>query len=274
VGARAFVDKRYQEAIKAYKTAAKADPNNKWKGVRFYFGMGMSLSDRGYAARALKYHEKAVYMSKYNKAYNGRLNRRFDVYIDGYRASDLSKLGRHEEALEILNKRLDIVMKKDDKEGIGYTYFIFGFVYLIADNYDKAIENYDLALLYLDSNSDVFIANLYHKAKVLLASDKLSEAVSCADKGLGTTNDELWKTLFDAIKHSTSLSVSKSLILMKETIIPKLKDFGQQEEVVDCYKRLSDFYDGDGNAETALKYSNLALETQKQLHKELIEGDI
>jgi len=222
----------------------------------------------------LKYHEKAVYMSKYHRAYNGRPNRRFDVYVDGYRASDLSKLGKHEEALEILNKRLDVVMKKDDKEGIGYTYYIFGRVNLIIKDYEKAIHNFDVALNYLNKVSEAYMACIYHKAVALIAVNNISVAMECVNEGLSITTDEAWKILFNSLKHSMSLSDLKSLTYMKETIIPILHELRQYDEIVECYKRLRDFFDKDGNSEIALKYSNLALETHELLHKELIEGDM
>jgi len=275
VGARAFVEKRYQEAIKAYKKAEALDKNNEWHDVRFYFGMGMSLSDRGYATRAIAYLEKAKHQAMWNKVYNGRRNSRFDVYIDGYLASDLAKIGKIDDALKILDKRLEIEMGKNSEQGMGYTYFSFGRVYYRVKNYDKAIINYDKALLCLDVDSDAYIASLFQKAMSLDASNKKVEASKIAKKGLSITTDELWKTLFDALAHSTSLyDDPKSSIYLKETLIPKLLDHGQYEVAMYYYKQLSDFYYEEGNSDVALKYSNHAVDINELIRKDLIEGDM
>ena len=275
LGAKAFVEKRYQDAIKAYKKAEELDKYKELRDVRFYYGMGISLSDRGYATRAIAYLEKADYLSKWSKAYGGRPNRRFSVYIDGYMASDLAKLGKIDEALEILDRRLVSETKRDSKEGIGYTYFSFGRVYYRTENYDKAIENFDSALKNLDKGTEAYMSCLSYKTASLIASSELAGAKKCAEKGLRVTTDEYWKTLFDALKHSASLQDDpKSYIYLKETLIPKLQEYGKNEAVVHYYQQLSKFYFEFGSSEVAFKYSNLALEIHKKLHKELVEGDV
>ncbi|MCL2404202.1 MAG: tetratricopeptide repeat protein [Defluviitaleaceae bacterium] len=275
VGAKAFVEKRYQEAIKAYVAAGRLDKSGDWSGVRFYAGLGASLSDRGYATRAVWYLEKARHLARWAAIYENRPNSRFDEYIDGYLASDLSKIGRCDEAITILERRLVIEMKKKSKEGIGYTYFSFGRVYQMAENFDKAIKNYDMALEYLNENNEAYISALYHKASTYTINNRNSEAVPCIEKGLEVAKDEYWRIRFDALMHSATLDVDPSSAeYLKNTAIPKLLSYGQGEAVVYYNKQLSEYYYEYGTLEAALKYSNSALEAQKQLHKELIERDM
>ena len=275
LGAKAFVEKRYQDAIKAYKMAEKLDKDGSWHDVRFYAGLGASLSDRGYATRAIDYMERAKHIARYDKAYRGRSNRRFDVYIDGYLASDLSKVGRSEEALRILEKRLAQEKKINSRVGIGYTYFSFGRAYKKINNNEKVIEYCDKAFECLNTSDQSYIDCLYYKASALTATGSIAGAVECAEEGLKIATDESRKAIFDAIKHTALISGSRqSAIYLKEVVIPKLHEYGQYEIAVYCYQQLSGFYHDEGYTDKALEYKSLALETHKKFHKTLVEGDM
>ncbi|MCL2404043.1 MAG: helix-turn-helix transcriptional regulator [Defluviitaleaceae bacterium] len=275
LGAKAFVGKHYQDAIKSYKSAEKLDKNDTWADVRFYFGLGMSLSDRGYATRAVEYLKKAKHMAMWGKAYNGKPNRRFDVYIDGYLANDLSKIGRGDEALKVLERRYVIETKNKSREGLGYTYFSLGRVYRRISDYDKAIDYFDKALEYLHVGESGHIASIYLKASSLINNDESDEAVVYAEKGMSITRSEYWKTKFDAIKHSILMHNDlNSAKYLSEIVIPKLKEYGQHEAIVYYYEQLSNFYNELGNIDIAIKCSNHALEIQKQMYNELLEGDM
>jgi len=275
LGAKAFVEKRYQDAIKAYKAAERLDPSGSWHDVRFYFGLGMSLSDRGYATRAIDYLERAKHITKYDKTYNGKSNRRFDVYIDGYLSSDLSKVGRSEEALRILETRLAIEKKKNSRVGIGYTYFCYGNMHQRTKKHESAIESYDNALKCLNTDESGHVESIYQKAVSLNAINRMAEAIDCVDKGLSTTKDEHWIMFFDALKHYILMNDDiNSVDYLEKTLIPKLQESGQSEAVGYYYQKLSYFYNEQKNDEIAFKYSNLALETYNKLHKECIERDM
>jgi len=275
VGARAFVEKRINEAIKAYEAAIALDKNKELHDVRIYLGLAMSLSDSGFASKALEYYKEAKQLAEKSIVYGNKPNSRYDVYIDGYMASDLSKLGRSSEALGMLKNRLGIEKKKGSKVGIGYTHFSFGRVYGKIGDYDKAIKNFDMALGYLDKGSDVYIACVYKKASLLVDNNQIAEAVKVAEIGMSITTDERWTTMLDALKHSVSLEDNPdSATYLKETIIPKLLEFRENETVAYCYKKLSEFYYEHSSPEVAHKYCYLALEMQIKIRKELTERDI
>ena len=275
MGAKAFVEKRYQDAINAYRTAEWLDTANQWHGVRFYFGLGVSLTDRGYATRAIWYLEKAKRASKRIRAYCDKPNRRFDVYIDGVLTYNLSKVGRHEEAIKILYERLGRETRRKSKRGIGYTHFSFGRVYNEAGEYNKAIESYNEALKYLDKEDDAYIANLYHKAALLFVCNKHEDAVICAEEALSVVTDEYWKVQFDAIRCSASMyDDSKHVIYLIETVMPKLQEYDIHKTMVYFYQRLATYFYESDNIRDAYLCCNLALETQIQLYKELVEGDM
>jgi len=275
LAAKAFVERDYQEAIKFYKVAEDLDKGKKWTEVRFYFGMGMSLSDRGYATRAIGYLRQAKYLATWSRRYNGKPNSRFDVYIDGYLAYNLSKIGKSNEALELLEKRLSIEKKKKSNNGIGYTYFSFGKVYKRIENYNKAISNYDKALKYLVEDKIRYVACVYQKSASLIANGDVHEAIECAQKGLSITSDKLWETFLSALVHSALMHNDyNSVTSLKENIIPKLQEYGQYEAAVYYYEQLSNFYYEYGEVDVAFRYGKFTLETQKQLHVELVERGV
>ena len=262
----------YNAALASYVKAEDFDKNSQLKGVNFYFFYGLILSDIGYAVRAVKYLKNAAHHARWNKVFNGKPNSRYDVYIDGYLADNLSKIGQSEEALTILNKRLDRETKLNSEDDtIGYIYLAFGTVFLRAEQYHKALENFEIALRYLDERSEAYKTNLYRKALALIASGMISEGIGCMDEGLSMPIDDLWKTLFEAVKHSASLSDPVSLEYMETTVISKLLKHGQYEDVLRSYKILSDFFGKNGDYERALKYCKLAVEVHEKLFKERIE---
>ena len=126
----------------------------------------------------------------------------------------------------------------------------------------------------MNKDNEAYISNLYHKALLLLVSNKDAEAAKVAAEGFNATTDDYWKTMLNAIVYSALLrDDSKSALHLREIIIPKLQEYGQYEAAGDCYQQLSAYFHDRGNTEIALKYSNYAVEAFKKFNKELKEGD-
>jgi len=275
IGAREYVLHNYDNALKAYLNAERLDKELQWVGVGLYYACAKCLSDMGYIARAVDYYKKARHYARWHKPYDGKSNRKFDVDIDGQLASCLSKLGMIDEAITILEKRLNREVERNiSKASIGFTYFSFGRVYSNIGNYEDALQSFEKAFPYLKEGSEAYTANLYYKTMALIANGNISEAALCMEKNLVPDTSKLWNALFNALRHSISLSEPDSILYMTRTAIPNLKKYGHYEEVTEYYEMISDFYKKDKNYELALKYSNLAYEMFKRLYKERIEGGI
>jgi len=234
-GIHACASRSYNEALGAFIKAEELAKNSLWGDIGFYYVYGMVLSDMGYAAKAVKYHKKAKHIARWNKDYNGRANTRYDVYIDGYLADNLSKIGQKDEAFDILNKRLEFEKgNKSAKKVIGFLYLSMGKVYLRIGECQKADSYFNKAFKYLVKGSEAYNANLYYKALALITSGKISDSIDCVNKGLSKHIDDLWVTLFEVLKHSVSSSESKEY--MENIIMPKLLKYGQHEEILRYYK--------------------------------------
>jgi len=274
IAVRELKDYHYNEALKAYVTAEKLDRDAQLASVGFYYLYGRCLSDMGYVAKAIKYLMKAKHLAKWRKVYNGKPNRIHDASIDGFLANNLGIIGKSDDALEILDKRLAIEKKKKNKHGMGITYYYLGKMHLRAKNYSEALNNFDMAFHYCGESSHVYVNILYRKAQTFIKSGKITEGINCADEGLDISTRTIWTVLFDALKHSALLSDPKLMLYMERTAIPNLLEFGQHEEVLEYYELLRDFHSGKKQFELALKYSKFAYELQKQLYKELVEGEL
>ena len=275
LGIQERVAYRYNEALKAYKKAEKLDKESTWGDVGFYYIYGMCLSEMGYVAKAIEYLKRAKHLAMWHKVYEGKPNDRYDVYIDGYLADNLSKSGKADEAHAMLNKRLDSEKtRKNAKHTIGFIYLSIGTVYLRTKKYNDAIENFDTAFQHLDETSEAYKTNLYRKALALIESDRINEGVLCVDKALDMSLDDTRRTLFETLKHSAMLSNPESLQYMENTLISQLLKYGQYAEAVKCYETLSGFFKKSGDHKNALKYSELALEVHRELHKEHVEGGL
>jgi len=275
IGVREYALHNYDNALKAFLTAERLDKDLQWVSVNLYYGCAKCLAEMGYIARAVEYYKKARHYARWHKPYDGKSNRRYDMVIDGQLAICLSKLGKIDEAITILEKRLSREVERNiSRKNIGFTYYSFGRVYSNIGNYEDALQSFEKAFPYLKEDSETYTANIYYKTMTLVACGNISEAAACIDNNLIPDTSKLWNVLFNALKHSLSLSEPDSILYITRTAIPKLEKYGQYEEVTEYYKIISDFYSKDKNYELASKYSNLAYEMLKRLYKERIEGGI
>jgi len=255
IGTQAYKTRDYDKALSAYIKAEKLDKLSKIKEVNFYYMYSMILSDMGYATRAVEYYEKAAHHAKWNKVFLGRPNNRYNVEIDRYLAYNLSIIDQGEKALAILNKRLGIEKRKESpNDVIGTIYFGLGRVYFNTGDYADAEANHEAASRYLSKSNKIYIHNLYYKAKALIAQDKTKEAIACLDEGLSNPIDEMWKYLFESLKHSTNFSNDESMQYMTETLLPKLLEHGCHKEASNYYEMISKFYAKEKNHNLALVY--------------------
>jgi len=270
VGASKYKARCYNESLKAYEMARKLDKNSEWGDVGFFYSYGRCLSDMGYTVRAIRFLQMAQHLAKYSKIYHDKPNSRYDAYIDGYMAYNLSKLDETGDAFDILDRRLSLEKKKTGaNEEIGFIYLSLGRVYFRKENYSKAQSNFEKAEEYLNKKGEAYKTNLYYKAFTLIASGKVPEGLDCVKIGVKISTCEQWKNLFNALKHSASLSAPKSLSYMKKTAISMLQESGQYEDAMDYYKVIGEFYDKGTDCAMAVFYYKLL-----QFYKEIIEKEI
>ena len=270
-GAFALWENRLFDAQVAFIKAEEMDKKSKYSSMIFNYNYGLCLSYMGYATRAIEYLKKAQYKAKWDKNHEGRANRRYAVHIEGELAQNFSKLGNTDEALLILNNRLNYEMSRSKPRYLGFVYHDFGRVYHRMGKIREALENYYEAFKYHEEGSVPYLNNTYHKTKALIANGRICEAMDYVNKGLNMSNDEIWKVLFDALKHSLSLSNPESREHIIMTAIPNLIRHNQDEEVMDHYKKLSEFYEKNGDSDKALQYNRLALDIYEKLYKKCVE---
>jgi len=275
LGARAFMNHKYSEALRAYVTAKKLDKNSEWGSVGFYYSISKCLSDIGYTTKAIEHLKKARQLAQRDKSYDNRLNSRFDVAIDGHLACNLAKIGKVEEAHSILDKRLNIEMRTGKgSESHGATHFYIGLAYLQAKKYCDALKNFEIALQHTSEKGYYYCDALYNKARALFYVGKISEGICNIDNALSLSSNKVLTVLLEALKYSKLTSVPESLSYMENIIMPKLIEYEQYEEAAEYFKLLSDEYCEKDNHLVALKYSNAALDVYKQLCEERIKGGV
>jgi len=273
LGVKAYVEKRHNEAIRAYEAAIALDKDKEWHDVRLYYGIAVSLSDSGFATRALMYFKEAKQLAQHSIVYGGKPNSRYDVYIDGYMGYDMSRLGRSDEALPMVRERLKAETSKQSKDGMGYSYFSLGRIYHRIKDYYKAEENYENALKYLASGGVAYMAVLFGQASLMVSLDRIAKAAEYAEIGLSVATNDYWKVYFEALKQYTQLQSNiETASHMAEALIPKLVENRQYEAAVFYYQKLGEYYREKGSLEDACKYFKHALEVQIKLQEELLEG--
>ena len=266
--------RRYKSALEAYYAAEESDPIYEWIDVGFYYSFGCCLMDMGYIHKAIGYLEKAL-----EKA-NSSGNHIYDVYIKGYMAQILSKIGKDDDAIEILNSCLHGEKNRNlSRLASGWVHLHYGIVFSNLLNYDEAIKNYDAAFQFIEKNSELYIRTLYNKSEALIATNKTDEGITCINNGMGLLSEKeewmgIWGALFDALRHSVSLHKPEAILHMKTTAIPKLLEFGQYAEAIYYYKMICSFYEEAGDASQALKYSHKVAEIYCKYVEDRVEGAV
>jgi len=274
IGAREYVAQNYKKALDAYMEAEKLDKNFDWYDVRFIFGYGLCLSAIGYAARAVEYFRKAQHLSLWQKIYDGKPNKSYEVDIDCNLAFNLSKIGRCDEAFKILNNRLKLEKKKGSaKARLGHVYLGIGTSYLYAKRYNDAIKTFDVAYKY-PNQYNIYSALFYRKALAFIKIGNINEGLLSIQEGLNVSSDGVWKVLLEALKCSVMLSEPESLKHMETIIIPSLLKYYQYAEVVKYYKELINYHIKKGNNEAIQAHSVAIIRIYKNLYEEHIEGGL
>ena len=276
VGMRALTENRLKDAVTAFSKAERMDRHLRQNEVGLYYLYGKCLSDLGYVGRAVDNLKKAKRLSIWGKLYEGQPNKRYDVYIDGCLAYNLSITGQSDKALNILNKRLQAVERTNAGErALGYTYFSLGSVFLEARKYSEAISNFNIAFQYLDPGEETYKVALFCKAVSLIRDGMITEAVDYAETGLDLCldddEDELWRAKFEIIKHLAALDNPDSVAYLESSIIPILAKYEYHYVIVEYYEALCNYYEQNGDLAQALKYSKSSANAFRTLYEERIK---
>jgi len=188
-------------------------------------------------------------------------------------AMSLSKCMKTEEALDLLENCRAYVVKerKDDRLTLGWIYRDIGRVHQDAEDFEKALEYFNIASQYFDKNSDAYLEYLCHKASLLRTCNKFDMTSECLNEGLPmATKGTLWYEWLNAIKHSITLDNESSIKYIKWTAIPNLREYGKNLLVSDCCLWLSDHYHSTQCYKPAYEYIKEAME----INTKLLKGDL
>ena len=274
VAVQAHTENRLHDAHAAFDKAERIDKEDKWGGLPFCYQYGICLSYMGYAAKAIGYLERAMHKAKWSTGHDGKINRRYDLHILCVLAKEYSKIGRMDDAIAILDERFKYDTKRGTTSALGFIYHSYGEIYHKMEDYGYALDNYEEAFKYHEEGSEPYIDSLFHKAITLIACDMIDEALDCISKGMRSSRGEVWKALFDALKHSVSLSDPASLEYMEKVAIPNLLKHGQYEEATSHHEKICKFYEHRGNHKKAYEHIRAMYNIQKKQYEDRVERGV
>jgi len=258
---------RYKAAVALYMKAEEIGNRYNLNDKALYYNIGSCFTYMGYPYRAIVYLEK-IQIKKFDAS-----NITFGLAIQRLLAINYAKLGRVDEALELLEgyHRYLIDEKKDDNFRLGRVYHHYGSVYQESGDYMKALENFNMASKYFDIKSEEHLENLCSKALLLRIINKNDDVVACLNEGLSiVTEGTLWSEWLHALKHSLTLDRKGSADYLEYTSIPRFHDYGKHALAIECYEWLSSNCIKNGTYKPAGEYSRKATE----IYKQLIKGDL
>jgi len=212
------------------------------------------------------------YLDKVQIKYIEDINFLRSVQIRELYATSISKLGRIEEALNILeNCRVSLINNKSNRTEMGVVYIDMGRVCQDAENYEEALEYFNKAEKHFIIDSEIFIYCLCLKAFLLRKCNKKKELSKCLEIGLPlVSKGTLWYDWLDMIKHSTDFDNKPSRMYVESTAIPNLLKYGKHLLVMEGYKWLGEYYESVNTYKSAMMFHKKATE----IYQKLMKGDL
>lgn len=124
-------EERIDSAIKEFKEILKHNPNH----IEALNNLGMSYDLDEQPGQAIKYWEKAIELEPANPLIKTHLTKAY-----GYQSSLLTKQGKFEEALRLIDKMEELSGESEDSQ------VIRGFIYMDMNDLSRAEEHYQRAI--------------------------------------------------------------------------------------------------------------------------------
>ena len=235
-----------------------------------YYSLVVCNTNLDYAYEAIEYIElaKSEFLKKNNYAYRVTLN----IWL----AINYSKIGRHNEAISLLDICVREEVGRETDLNLGWTHHWVAKVHLQAGNFDLAVKYADTAHDYFEkglgepmTRDNMWVQmmeNLYNKTVALLKAGSTDLAWECFDEWITIIPEtSLAFLLFQALKNSHNLAQSECLAYMEDIAIPQLLEHGRHLLVIGYCELLCAHFENVKQRKRALHYSKKALGLQRQL---------
>jgi len=272
-GLDAWGNRLYKDAIEEFHKAELAD-TGEWGDAIYYYAYGACLTEMGYINKSIKYLLRAKEMAEKNDFH------KYDIYIQGYLASNYCLINNSDEALNIMNKCILIEKeKKNTSVSMAFAYLALGDIYYKNKRYGEALTFIDIAIPYTPEDSEMRVRCMYEKAQVLISSGDIEQGIIYTNDGInkstiGGTWGDVWKALLIALEFSTELSEPESMDYMLNRAIPSLLEHGQYYEAIGYYKTISKYYEEAGDKDKALYFSNVVHNIYDDLIMDKMKGGV
>ena len=265
-GAGYVNDHNYKDALYILLEAEKMNKGFNIAPAGFFYSIAVCFAMLGYSYKAEKYIQK----SRKRFADEGR--KTFETPLSNLEAICCTNTGRPTEALKILSDCLRFEkLRANSSRFIGGIYHNLGCAYIKLLDYDKAIKQFNLAFKHYDKNSILYATSLYFKSSALIALDQVNDGLRCIDEGLSISADnELFKLMFKALKHSCSLNCDESLHYIENIAIPGFLEAERYLRVIEYCAKLEEHYVSENKYKLALKYSKMSY----FYYKKIMEGRV
>ena len=127
-----------------------------------------------YSNLELPYHV-ILNINKISRIYIEKQTERFRLALDMTLALNYSKIGRFEEAQELLDECLIMAKTLEDNICLASTLYNTGYTHMLMKSWEKAFEYFDEALQIFDEDSVYHYWGLYHQIYIKIEHEKYSD---------------------------------------------------------------------------------------------------
>ena len=258
---------QYKSALKFYLKAEVIGARMGLSSRPLDYSIGCCLVFMGYSNLAIEYLEKS------------QLNE-LDAHITKYGSITQkllaichSRLGRVNKAHKLLDAYDGYLIADDkcSKPELFVLHCVRALVCNEAGDYEKALENYEIAIGYYNEKDELYLSYICDKATLLRSINKTEEVNICINEGLSlATKGTIWYEWLNAVKHSLTLSKKSSEDYLMWTAIPRLTEYGQHYEVMKLYTWLSDHFTTERKHKPASECTKEAF----AIYSRLMKGDL
>ncbi|MCL2407176.1 MAG: tetratricopeptide repeat protein, partial [Defluviitaleaceae bacterium] len=258
-GNRLVNNHNYKLAFDDLHEAYLLDEDVNISSYGLYSALAQCLTVFGFANKAIDLLLKAQKLLADSK------DKAISIYTNLPLALNYSRIGKYDEALDLLDECLDQNSMASIEPSIYYNYAV---VYKAMGDYDKALEHCEIAKNKIKAESSEYLSLLLFMAKIYFASNNLSMMNECLDDGMSISNvDEISEIDFTAFKIMKDKDKYKAAEYLENTAIPYMIEEKRYLSVIEYSIELSTYYEQYNEPVKALEYVKLALSCEQKLSR-------
>jgi len=256
---------RNEEALEYYMKAFDLTKRGLKDSLPLYYNIAYAYYRIGLYSRSIAFLEKSRELFSSD---SGTVSM---FHIENLLATNYIKTKALQVAKMLLNKCSKDIESLQNKTHVGMVLTNYGYLYVVAKKFNKALDYLKKAEAYLEEGTEYFLEVLYQKSRCLVAINRTTACTPLLAEGIERAQgNDTYLTLFMSLSHLLTINQKESTQYLEDVSIPFLLKIKNYTTALDYCELLADYYKkkGKGYNGKRLKMVDLA----QNIYKEMYEG--